>query len=39
MRNFVDLKAKDGEVCVIWEFETVARQGLTRRLVLDEAAS
>ena len=33
--------AKDGEVCVIWEFETVDRQGLTRRLVLvlDEAAS
>ena len=26
--------AKDGEVCVIQEFETVDRQGLTRRLVL-----
>ena len=33
--------AKDGEVCVIREFETVDHQGLTRRLVLvlDETAS
>ena len=34
VRNFIDLMAKDGEVCVIQEFETVDRQGLTRRLVL-----
>ena len=32
MRNFVDLKAKDGEVYAIWECETVDAQSLTRRL-------
>ena len=41
VRNFIDLMAKDGEVCVIREFETADRQCLSHRLVLilDEAAS